>query len=74
MTKTFKELYEVELSKPTAASVFISRVAAATKRKENTVRMWLAGRQKPDKLATERIAELLGVKADGLFPDNEEIN
>lgn len=77
MTKTFRELYRAELKKPTPASVFISRVAEATMRKENTVRMWLAGRQQPDKLAKEKIAELLGVDADGLFPaaeDNEAIN
>lgn len=72
MTKTFRELYKAELRKPTPASVFVSRVAEATKRKENTVRMWVAGRQQPDKLARERIAELLGVEADGLFPDNTE--
>lgn len=77
MTKTFRELYRAELKKPTPASVFISRVAEVTMRKENTVRMWLAGRQQPDKLAKEKIAELLGVDADGLFPaaeDNEAIN
>lgn len=72
MTKTFRELYEAELNKPTPASDFVSRVATATMRKENTVRMWLAGRQYPDKLATERIAELLGVDADGLFPATPE--
>ena len=71
MTKTFRQLYEAELRKPTPASDFISRVAEATMRKENTVRMWLAGRQQPDKLAVEKIAELLGVEADGLFPAAE---
>lgn len=76
MTKTFMELYKAELNKPTPAAAFITRVAEATMRKENTVRMWLAGRQQPDKLAKERIAELLGVDADGLFPptDETEIN
>lgn len=68
MTKSFKELYEAELRKPTPAAVFVSMVAEATMRKENTVRMWIAGRQQPDKLARERIACLLGVDADGLFP------
>lgn len=68
MTRTFRELYEAELKKPTPASAFITMVAQATLRKENTVRMWLAGRQQPDKLAKERIAGLLGVDADGLFP------
>lgn len=73
MTKTFKELYAAELSKPTPASCFVSKVAQATMRKENTVRMWLAGRQRPDKLAIERIADLLGVDAEGLFPASEAI-
>lgn len=66
--KTFKELYEDELRKPTPASDFVSRVAAATKRRENTVRMWLAGRQQPDELAKGIIAELLNADAATLFP------
>ena len=66
--KTFKELYEIELHKPTPASDFVTRVARATQRQENTVRMWLAGRQQPDALAKQVIAELLDADADRLFP------
>lgn len=66
--KTFKELYEIELHKPTPASDFVTRVARATQRQENTVRMWIAGRQQPDALAKQVIAELLDADADGLFP------
>lgn len=67
---TFRELYDRELRRPTPAADFVERVAEATKRKQNTVRMWLSGRQKPDDLAKEKIAELTGVDPAGLFPDD----
>ena len=65
---TFKELYEKELHKPTPAADFVRRVAEATSRQENTVRMWLAGRQQPDALAKKVIADMLGADAESLFP------
>lgn len=67
--KTFKELYEEEKKKPTAAQVFISEVAKLTKRSEMTVRMWVAGTQTPDELAKSVIAQRYGVDANGLFPN-----
>jgi hypothetical protein len=68
--KSFKDFYEDELRKPTPASLFVKRIAEATKRQENTVRMWLSGRQKPDTLTQEVIAETLGADAGSLFPDD----
>lgn len=66
--KTFKSLYENEKKKPTAAQLFIARVAAITKRSEMTVRMWLSGRQEPDELAKSVIAREFGSDAASLFP------
>lgn len=70
--KTFKTLYEEEKKKPTAAQMFISEVAALTKRSEATVRMWLAGKQVPDELAQSIIAERYNVSMDSLFPKTIE--
>lgn len=70
--KTFKTLYEEEKKKPTAAQMFISEVAALTKRSEATVRMWLAGQQVPDELAQSIIAERYNVSMDSLFPKTIE--
>lgn len=50
--KTFRNLYEDEKKKPTAAQLFVSRVATLTKRSEVTVRMWISGQQVPDHLST----------------------
>lgn len=66
--KTFKQLYEEEKQKPTAAQVFVSEVASLTKRSEITVRMWLSGQQVPDELAQSIIAERYDVDAKNLFP------
>lgn len=71
--KTFKTLYEEEKKKPTAAQIFISEVAALTKRSEATVRMWLAGQQVPDELAQSIIAERYNVSVDSLFPKTIEL-
>lgn len=73
--KTFKKYYEEELRKPTPAQTFIKRVAQATCRSENTVRMWLSGKQYPNQTATNIIAALLGANPDDLFNrmgDDEE--
>lgn len=66
--KTFKQLYEEEKQKPTAAQVFVSEVASLTKRSEVTVRMWLSGQQVPDELAQSIIAERYQVSVENLFP------
>lgn len=40
--KTFRELYDEELRKPTAAQQFIRDVSELTHRSEVTVRFWLS--------------------------------
>lgn len=67
-TKTFKALYEDEKKKPTAAQKFVTEVATLTKRSENTVRMWLSGKQEPDDLAKSVIAQKFEVSVQTLFP------
>lgn len=66
--KTFRNLYEDEKKKPTAAQLFVSRVAALTKRSEVTVRMWISGQQVPDELAKSVIAQEFGADVNSLFP------
>lgn len=73
MEQSFFELYEKERRKPTAAQVFIKNIATMTHRSENTVKMWLCGRQVPDELAQSIIAKKYGVKISSLFPKKEEI-
>lgn len=68
--KSFKELYQEELHKPTPANAWIERVAKVSRRSPMTVRMWLNGKQYPDDLAREVIAKELGVDAKALFPVN----
>jgi hypothetical protein len=68
--KTFKELYEAERDKPTAAQHFITMVANITHRSTNTVKMWLSGRQVPDELARTIMAQHFGCDAEQLFPTN----
>lgn len=74
MSKTFKEIYEALPERTAPKSEFVKRIADVTKRSELTVRCWLSGRQVPDRLAQETIAEELGVPVDGLFinPKNQE--
>lgn len=59
--KTFRELYDEELRKPTAAQQFIRDVSELTHRSEVTVRFWLSGRQVPDELAQTIIAKKYNV-------------
>lgn len=65
--KTFRNLYEDEKKKPTAAQLFVSRVATLTKRSETTVRMWISGQQVPDELAKSVIAQEFGADINSLF-------
>ena len=65
--KSFQDLYNEAKQKPTAAQTFISEVAELTHRSENTVRMWLVGRQAPDELTKSVIAEKYHVSIESLF-------
>lgn len=71
--KTFRELYDEELRKPTAAQRFIREVSELTHRSEVTVRFWLSGRQAPDELAQTIIAQKYNVDVKHLFPSKEEV-
>lgn len=67
--KTFRQLYDEELAKPTPAQRFVADVAALTMRSETTVRMWLQGNQTPDPLTRSIIAKKYGVDTETLFPN-----
>lgn len=64
---TFKELYESEKAKPTAAQIFIKEIAGLTKKSETTVRMWLSGIQKPDALTLAILAKHFKTTEKELF-------
>ena len=66
--KSFKELYESAKSRPTPAQAFIAEVAQLTHKSEQTIKMWLLGRQQPDELACAVIAKHFNVSPDTLFP------
>lgn len=77
MTKTsrlkqisFASLYGEAKEQPTPAQQFIQEVAELTKRSENTVRMWIWGRQIPDALTCRVIGLRYGVDPDTLFPNS----
>lgn len=65
--KTFREIYEA-LDPVPPKTKWVQRIAKATMRSENAVRMWLNGRQTPEPLVQNIIAKELGVPAEGLFP------
>lgn len=65
---TFLNLYEAAKKKPNPGAIFIKEVAELTHRSENTVRMWIWGRQQPDDLTKEVIAKHFNVSPDTLFP------
>lgn len=65
---TFAGLYEAAKKMPSPGAIFIKEVAELTHRSENTVRMWIWGRQQPDDLTKSVIAEHFKVSADTLFP------
>ena len=71
--KTFRELYDEELRKPTAAQQFIRDVSELTHRSEVTVRFWLSDRQIADELAQTIIRKKNNVDVKHLFPAKEEV-
>lgn len=70
-TKTFREIYD-GLDPVPPKTKWVKRIAKATMRSENAVRMWLNGRQTPEPLVQNIIAKELGVPVDGLFPIKTE--
>lgn len=66
--KTFKAMYEEQKNLPTPGQRFVADVAKITCKSENTVRMWLAGKQTPDVLAQTAIANAYNVDVNYLFP------
>lgn len=70
---SFSALYEAAKKMPSPGAIFIKEVAQLTKRSENTVRMWIWGRQQPDNLTKSIIAEHFNVSADTLFPATEDV-
>jgi len=48
-------------------TAFVREMADLCKVSEKTVRCWLAGTQKPDRLRTSLIAQKLGVSENELF-------
>ena len=69
--KSFFDLYAEQKKKPTPAQTFIAEVAALTHRSENTVKMWLCGRQIPDELTQSIMSRRYNVNITGLFPKAE---
>lgn len=69
MNSSFVDLYQDAKRQPTAAQQFINEVAALTHKTEITVRNWIAGRQNPDDLAKNVLAEHFHTSTDVLFPN-----
>lgn len=67
---SFAELYAEHKAKPlptTPAQAFIDEVAEVTHKASGTVRMWIMGKQTPDALAIETIANHFNVNPETLF-------
>ena len=65
-TKTFREIYD-GIDPVSPKTKWVKRIAKATMRSENAVRMWINGRQTPEPLVQNIIAKELGVPVEGLF-------
>lgn len=66
---TFIEFY-ASLSPVPPKTLWVKKIAEATKKSEMTVRGWLTGRCAPDQLTQSIIADILGIPASDLFPKN----
>ena len=66
--KSFKDIYNERKTLPTPAQSFISEVADLTHRSEVTIKMWLLGKQTPDALTQEVIANHFHTDINSLFP------
>lgn len=65
---TFKQIYD-SIDNTTPKTAWVRRIAEVTRKKEITVKLWLAGYRAPGELEREVIAKELGVPAEGLFPE-----
>ena len=66
--KSLRELYDVELRKPTPATQFVREVMRVTQRRETSVRQWLAGNYYPDVNTQRILAEHFDTTPELLFP------
>ena len=64
---TFKQIYD-GIDNTTPKAQWIKRMADVSRKKEITVKFWLAGARTPGELEKEAIAKELGVSAEELFP------
>ena len=69
--KSFFDIYAEQKKKTPPAQTFFAELAALTHRTENTVKMWLCGRQVPDELTQSIIARRYNLNINGLFPKSE---
>ena len=70
--RTLVEVYESLPKVASPKAEFITRLANATYRSENAVRMWVAGVRVPDQLTQKAIERELGIPAEELFPIKKE--
>ncbi|MCD8394501.1 MAG: helix-turn-helix domain-containing protein [Bacteroidales bacterium] len=70
MNTSFESLYLEAKNQPTAAQQFINEVAALTHKTEATVRNWISGRQNPDDLTKNVLAEHFHLSPEVLFPNS----
>lgn len=68
-TKTFRELYELEQQKPTAAAGFLQRVAEVAGVSYYSARNWAVGRSVPNPSACKLLSEHFGCAIEQLFPE-----
>lgn len=66
--QSFKEIYEAEKAKPSAAQTFVMNVAKETHRTEFAVRSWLSGKSDPDPLVKDKLSKKFKVPVEVLFP------
>ena len=64
---TFVQYYR-RLRDDNPAKRFINEIASLTQKSPKTVKQWLTGKQRPDKLTIRVISEHLQISPDTLFP------
>ena len=64
---TFVQYYR-RLRDDNPAKRFINEIASLTQKSPKTVKQWLTGKQRPDKLTIRVISEYLNIAPEVLFP------